>query len=109
MTDEDNSTRQRLLNGMVTKLKTKLLCRKVFVSPCSSADMEFSKRDTSKKSLKFMESFKCDGTTQDNKIINFFFSWNTSQLYDRLAVILESRDKNGSIDRYRLCWSFNQC
>ncbi|ORE15184.1 hypothetical protein BCV71DRAFT_185876 [Rhizopus microsporus] len=58
MTDEDNSTRQRLLNGMVTKLKTKLLCRKVFVSPCSSADMEFSKRDTSKKSLKFMESFK---------------------------------------------------
>ncbi|CEI99805.1 hypothetical protein RMCBS344292_13885 [Rhizopus microsporus] len=65
MTDEDDSTRQRLLNGMLTKLKTKLLCRKVFVSPCSSADMEFSKRDTSKRSLKFMESLKCDGTTQE--------------------------------------------
>lgn len=70
---EDDNTREKLLATMTTKLKAKLLCRKVFVSPFSSAEAEFDKRDKSMKSSKFVESLKCDGTTQGNKIINIFF------------------------------------
>ncbi|CEJ02776.1 hypothetical protein RMCBS344292_16771 [Rhizopus microsporus] len=58
---EGDATREKLLTAMITKLKEKLLCRKVFVSPFSSAD----KRDKSMKSSKFVESLKRDGTTQD--------------------------------------------
>jgi hypothetical protein len=59
---EDDSVRHRLLTSMITKLKTKLLCRKVFVSPFSNSDTEFEKRDRNAQASKFTESLKCDGT-----------------------------------------------
>ncbi|CEP09884.1 hypothetical protein [Parasitella parasitica] len=46
ISEEDDSVRHRLiLTSMITKLKTKLLCGKVFVSPFSNSDTEFEKRD----------------------------------------------------------------
>ncbi|KAI7896751.1 uncharacterized protein EV154DRAFT_547026 [Mucor mucedo] len=64
-TKESDHVRQRLLTAMINKLKTKLLCQKVFVSPISNADNKFINRDKDKRTLKFMPSLKCDGTTED--------------------------------------------
>ncbi|KAG0978260.1 hypothetical protein G6F28_012191 [Rhizopus arrhizus] len=61
---EDDSVRHRLLTSMITKLKTKLLCCKVFVSPFSNSDTEFEKRDRNAQASKFIESLKCDGTME---------------------------------------------
>ncbi|KAG1276792.1 hypothetical protein G6F66_012451 [Rhizopus arrhizus] len=62
---EDDSVRHRLLTSMITKLKTKLLCCKVFVSPFSNSDTEFEKRDRNAQASKFIESLKCDNTMED--------------------------------------------
>lgn len=70
---EDDSVRHRLLTSMITKLKTKLLCCKVFVSPFSNSDTEFEKRDRNAQASKFIESLKCDGTMEGNQIINIIF------------------------------------
>ncbi|KAG2206260.1 hypothetical protein INT47_007273, partial [Mucor saturninus] len=43
-TKESDHVRQRLLTAMINKLKTKLLCQKVFVSPISNADDKFKNR-----------------------------------------------------------------
>lgn len=102
---EGDATREKLLTAMITKLKEKLLCRKVFVSPFSSAD----KRDKSMKSSKFVESLKRDGTTQGNKIINIFSMKYINQLYIRLVVVLSLEDKVGAISRNQLCWPKHQC
>ncbi|KAI8975482.1 hypothetical protein BDF20DRAFT_878993 [Mycotypha africana] len=40
---EDDTARCRLLNLMITKLRTKLFCGKVFVSPFSNADANLKK------------------------------------------------------------------
>ncbi|KAI7901897.1 uncharacterized protein BX663DRAFT_456182 [Cokeromyces recurvatus] len=62
---EDDNARRRLLTSMITKLKAKMLCRKVFVSPFSNSDTEFEKRDKNVQAAKFVEALKCDGTTED--------------------------------------------
>lgn len=73
ITKEDDSARHRLLTSRITKLKTKLLCGKVFVSPFSNSDTEFEKRDRNAQASKFIESLKCDGTMEGNQIINIIF------------------------------------
>ncbi|KAG1057347.1 hypothetical protein G6F43_000804 [Rhizopus delemar] len=65
ITKEDDSARHRLLTSMITKLKTKLLCGKVFVSPFSNSDTEFEKRDRNVQASKIVESLKCDDTMED--------------------------------------------
>ncbi|KAG0758629.1 hypothetical protein G6F57_011847 [Rhizopus arrhizus] len=65
ITKEDDSVRHRLLTSMIIKLKKKLLCCKVFVSPFSNSDIEFEKRDRNAQTSKFIESLKCDGTMED--------------------------------------------